>query len=101
MGSVILIKPNQKLNYIYLLYLFKGKEFIINLLKLSSASAQQAIYLTHLKKLIIPIPPIELQNKFAQIVEQVEQLKEYQNKSKEEIDNLFNVLMQQAFRGEL
>lgn len=49
----------------------------------------------------IPLPPLPLQQKFAKIVEHVEKLKEKQQKSKEEIDNMFNVLMQKAFKGEL
>ena len=49
----------------------------------------------------IPVPPIELQNQFAEIVQQVEIIKKYQNQSKEELDNLFNNLMQKAFKGEL
>ncbi len=54
-----------------------------------------------IKALEYYIPPIQLQNEFAKIVEQVEELKEFQLKSKEEIDNLYNKLMQQAFKGEL
>nr|MDA3856542.1 restriction endonuclease subunit S [Candidatus Woesearchaeota archaeon] len=47
------------------------------------------------------IPPIELQNKFADIVEQVEKLKEKQLKTTEYVEELFDALMQKAFRGEL
>lgn len=46
-------------------------------------------------------PPLPLQHKFASIVKEVEQLKEQQTHSKEQIDNLFNILMQKAFKGEL
>jgi len=46
-------------------------------------------------------PPIELQNQFFSIVKEVEHMKEQQKHSKENIDNLFNVLMQKAFKGEL
>ncbi len=54
-----------------------------------------------LKELNIILPPIELQNQFAEIVKQVETLKKHQKQSKQEIDNLFNALMQKAFKGEL
>ena len=47
------------------------------------------------------LPPIELQNKFASIVKEVEAMKDQQKHSKEHLDNLFNVLMQKAFKGEL
>lgn len=49
----------------------------------------------------IPLPPLELQQKFASIVEQVEKLKEKQKESKDKIDEMFNSLMQKAFKGEL
>ncbi|MBK8945363.1 MAG: restriction endonuclease subunit S [Ignavibacteriae bacterium] len=50
---------------------------------------------------MFPIPPPELQNKFAEIVEKTEKLKEKYQQSLEESENLFNSLMQRAFKGEL
>jgi len=47
------------------------------------------------------IPPIELQNKFAEIVKKTEKLKQRYEQSLQESENLFNSLMQRAFRGEL
>ena len=51
----------------------------------------------------IPVykPDIEQQNQFAQIVQKVEAQKEKNQKVIEQMDNLFNSLMQQAFNGEL
>ena len=46
-------------------------------------------------------PPLPLQQKFALIVKEVEAIKEQQKHSKEHLDNLFNALMQKAFKGEL
>ncbi len=55
----------------------------------------------NLKKLKLPIPPIELQTQFAQIVGKTEALKvQYQN-SLQELENLYGSLSQRAFRGEL
>ena len=54
-----------------------------------------------IKDFLIAVPPIELQNKFASIVKEVEGMKEQQKHSKNHIDKLFNALMQKAFRGEL
>ena len=56
--------------------------------------------LTKIKRIKIPVPPIELQNHFAEIVNQVKRLQEAQEQSKQQINDLFNVLMQEAFRGE-
>ncbi|MCK4576335.1 restriction endonuclease subunit S [candidate division WOR-3 bacterium] len=46
-------------------------------------------------------PPSPEQQKFSDLVQKVEKLKEKQHKLEEELDNLFNSLMQKAFRGEL
>lgn len=47
------------------------------------------------------LPPIALQNKFASIVEKIESLKEKQKETTSDIGNLFDALMQAAFKGEL
>lgn len=53
------------------------------------------------QELKIPIPPLKLQNQFAEIVEKVEKIKQRQKDSTKEINDLFNSLMQKAFKGEL
>jgi type I restriction enzyme S subunit len=54
-----------------------------------------------MKKFEIPVPPIPLQQKFAKIVEQTEKMKENVRKTKQNSEELFNSLMQKAFKGEL
>lgn len=54
-----------------------------------------------IENLGIAIPPIEHQNKFAQIVKKVEEQKQRNEKVIEQMDNLFNSLSQRAFKGEL
>ncbi|BEH91082.1 restriction endonuclease subunit S [Turicibacter faecis] len=53
------------------------------------------------KSIKVYIPPIELQNHFAEMVENIEKQKELLNKSLAELETNFNSLMQRAFRGEL
>jgi len=100
MGSVILIKPGDALNSRYLQFLFKDNNFVKKVIGVSSASAQQAIYLSHLKELSIPLPDIDIQNKFSDFVQKVDGLKAKQKQSEAELQNLFNALMQQSFKGE-
>ncbi len=84
-------------------------EFLVSVLQvmeekianMGMGSTFKAINSDQLKTLKIPVPPIELQNKFASIVKEVEAMKEQQKHSKEHSDNLFNALMQKAFKGEL
>ena len=59
------------------------------------------ITLARLRGMPIILPPIDLQNKFADIVKQVEKLKAKYKESEKELDNLFGSLMQRAFKGEL
>jgi type I restriction enzyme S subunit len=46
-------------------------------------------------------PPLPLQQQFADLVQKTEALKEKQKKSEIGLENLFNILMQKAFKGEL
>ena len=53
------------------------------------------------EELFIICPPLELQNRFAKIVEEIEAEKELLQKSMVELQNNFNSLMQRVFKGEL
>ena len=93
---MIVITPKKEvLNLYYLKYAIDSINF-----DLSWTSIPQ-LTVPMLKGYKIPLPPIELQNKFASIVKEVESMKEQQKFSKEQIDKLFNALMQKAFKGEL
>jgi type I restriction enzyme S subunit len=54
-----------------------------------------------LKNLFVPLPPINLQNQFAQIVENIEAQKALVKQSLHESEDLFKGLVQKAFGGEL
>ena len=69
--------------------------------KCKTTAGQYNINTEGLGSIPVPLPPLPLQQKFAKIVEQVEKLKEKQQKSKDKIEEIFNSLMQKAFRGEL
>lgn len=55
--------------------------------------------LTSIKEIKIPVPPLELQTQFAQIVEKTEVLKTQYQQSLQELENLYGSLSQKAFRG--
>jgi type I restriction enzyme S subunit len=57
--------------------------------------------MSKIRKLKIPVPPVSIQQKFADLVQKVDKLKEKQRESEKELENLFNSLMQRAFKGEL
>ena len=54
-----------------------------------------------IKALPIPVPPLDLQHRFAAIVESVEQQKTSQRAHLAELDTLFASLQSRAFRGDL
>lgn len=70
-------------------------------MKMSGAVGQKRIPKVFIQSYKIAVPSIEEQNKFAQIVEKVEAQKQKNEQVIEQMNNLFNSLSQQAFKGEL
>ncbi|WP_292464553.1 restriction endonuclease subunit S [Methanolobus sp.] len=88
-----------ELNIIYLLKLINS---ISNYFRLTAPDGTQPnLNTTIMKNFEIPVPPLSMQNKFADFVENIEKSKQTQQQCHQEIDMLFNVLMQKAFTGEL
>ena len=54
-----------------------------------------------IKDLVIPRPPLPLQQKFAQIVQKYERLHAQQREAERQAEHLFQTLLHQAFQGEL
>ena len=52
-------------------------------------------------QILVPVPPLDLQHRFAAIVESVEQQKASQRAHLAELDTLFASLQSRAFRGDL
>jgi type I restriction enzyme S subunit len=98
MGSVILIKQNRELiNSKFMENWFRNEHMSNKIYSTSSASAQQAIYMKDLRGKTMILPPIELQNKYAELVKQVDKLKVEVQKSLDETQILFDSLMQEYF----
>lgn len=64
-------------------------------------AVMQAITKEELQNFKIPIPPIEVQNQFDNIVSRAESLKADYQSSLIELENMYEVLSQKAFKGEL
>ena len=65
------------------------------------AVGQSNISPTLLKEFPMYMPPLEEQKTFAALSAKVESLRAKQRESEKELENLFNSLMQKAFKGEL
>jgi type I restriction enzyme S subunit len=98
---IITLQTKEKLNPFYLMYFLLSPNFQNKLEKDTTGSTVTGIRAKEFKKISVPLPPLLLQQKFANIVEKVEKLKEKQKKNLADSEELFNVLMQRAFKGEL
>ena len=63
--------------------------------------AQQFLSLSNIKSIMVLCPPLSLQNQFAERVTIIEQQKAVAQASLEKSEELFNSLLQKAFKGEL
>jgi len=95
-------RPNQNLtNPHFLLYQLMGQDVQRQITRLGSGSTVKHLSVPDCKKFIIKCPPINLQNQFAEIVEKIEKQKRLAQKSLEKSEQLFQSLLQKAFKGEL
>lgn len=100
--SVALIRPdNQKLNSAYLEYTFDTAYLKMQIAQSVNQSSQANLFQGKIRELKIPIPPMDLQQVFAEIVEKYEQLTESQRITSRRALTLYNSLLSKAFIGEL
>jgi type I restriction enzyme S subunit len=97
LSSVALLKPSSSINPHYLAHLLNVESLYKKIRCRMAGAAITRLTLVKIKNITIPVPPIELQNKFADIVTVVAQVKETQRRSKKKINELLDVLMQKAF----
>ena len=97
-GYLIRIKPSRLINSKFLLF-FMNSEFMKKLLynKAKNIVGMANINAKELEDFSIILPPIELQNKFAERVEKIEKLKFEIEKSIEMVQNLYDSLISKYF----
>jgi len=86
---------------IYFKNLFLSKAIVAQVKNLSHGGTMDIINIGIVKQLLFQVPPLPLQQKFARLVEKIEAMRQSQNQSKQQIEDLFSALMQKAFRGEI
>jgi type I restriction enzyme, S subunit len=97
--SVVGFTPKAQVNTEYVQY---WMDFIQKRLEeVAPQSAQKNINLAILRDLPIPVPPREQQNKFRDILFEIEEQKTHFGKSEQFYINFFASLQHQAFNGEL
>lgn len=98
--SVAVIKTKKDvLIPLYLQYVFELR--LETFATKGSGSAIKNLLLSEMKRFKIIIPPINLQTQFAKKIALIEQQKVLAKQELQEAENLFNCLLQKAFKGEL
>lgn len=96
------ITPRQELvTSLHLATLIKNESTQKKLQSMSHGGTMGILNASLLKQLSIPLPPLDLQHRFAAIVESVEQQKTLQRAHLAELETLFASLQSRAFRGDL
>ena len=95
-GRVLWLKLNKNINGKYLQY-YLIEKFRQDYSKIASGTTFSELKIVTLKNLLLPTPPIELQNKFAERIEKIEKLKFEIEKSIEVAQNLYDSLISKYF----
>ena len=85
----------------YLSTLLSQRSFFPRLKQYVTGSTVLGIRSIHLVSIRIPVPPLPLQQEFAQIVHQFERLRAQQREAQRHAEHLFQTLLHRAFREEL
>ena len=98
---LITVRCKGNLREEYLDFVLNDERIQNEVFKKATGSAAKGIRAKEFKKIEIPIAPLDLQNKFAEIVKKTEAKKAKLQKSLSRLNDSFNALSQKAFKGEL
>lgn len=95
-------RVNKKLvNPYYILGLYRSSYGRNLIMQRANTATMTTIGQEGIEELLCPIPPLPLQEKFAQIVQKFERLRTQQRESDRQAEHLFQTLLHRAFLGEL
>ena len=95
------VRLKSTVNPFYFEHAFNSDYCYFQARKFTHGITNQDLGLTRIAKIKLLLPPIELQTKFAKIVEKTEALKTQYQQSLQVLENLYGSLSQKAFKGEL
>jgi len=98
---LITLQTTKEYNSTVLEFMLNSKQIQAKIFRLATGSAVKGIRAAKFKTIEIPVPPIELQNQFAERVQAIEAQKVQVQTSLAKAEDLFNCLLQKAFNGEL
>ena len=100
--SVALIKTKKdRINSLYLVYSLNSQTVRLQILPYSKTSTRTEIHIGHIKKIIIPLPPLPEQQKIAEILSTVDKLIEVRKKQKDKLERVKKGLMNLLLTGKV
>jgi type I restriction enzyme S subunit len=88
-------------NNYYLLHLLLYELEPERISRIMVGATSKHLNVKELREMSLPVPPIDLQNQFAERIQSIEAQKQLALASLEKSEALFNTLLQRAFKGEL
>jgi type I restriction enzyme S subunit len=100
--DLIIVKPDITRINPFFLSIFFNSDFAKKVVSGKEVGGiQKHFNIGAIKALKIPVPPVELQNKFASIAKNIEQQRQQIKQQLQQSEDLFQTLLQKAFNGEL
>ncbi|BCB60424.1 hypothetical protein HaloA020_11250 [Halomonas sp. A020] len=100
--SMIRLRPQGgRITHAFIRAFVESQAFRRQISRLITGSAQPNFGPSHLRKIVINLPPIDIQSHFEEIVASIEHQKSLLNVHLAELDTLFASLQHRAFNGEL
>ncbi|MDP2887107.1 MAG: restriction endonuclease subunit S [Ignavibacteria bacterium] len=102
-SALLRIRTNQEVAHSSFLshQLSTSKDVEHQISQFSSGAIFESINVSKLKAVRVILPPMREQLRFVDLIAKVESLRAKQKESERDLENLFNGLMQRAFKGEL
>lgn len=98
LSSVALLKPSHQIKSEYVVSYLNNPSIKNNILLNMAGGAIQRLTIKKIKDINIIIPPLDLQNKFAKIIEKIEEQKSLYEKELEKLEENFQALLQKSFQ---
>ena len=98
LSSVALLKPSHKIKSEYVVSYLNNPSIKNNILLNMAGGAIQRLTIKKIKDINIILPSIDLQNKFAKIIEKIEEQKSLYTQELEKLQENFDALLQKSFQ---
>ena len=99
--NVVILRPGEKFLSLFAQYLLNNDNTRKQIATRTGGATQKVVNTKEIQKLNIIVPNLGLQNKFAERVQAIEEQKAQAEASLAQAEDLFNSLLQRAFKGEL